>query len=53
MSAHYIILPPLPVAGFSFDIGLGHFDPMYPLKKIVRANARLISVERPGEPDAG
>ena len=46
MSARYVILPPLPVVGFSFDFMLDHFDLLYPLKKMVRGNARLLAVYR-------
>jgi len=44
ISARYAILPPLPVVGFSFDILLGHFDLMYPFKKMVTGHTRLVAV---------
>lgn len=44
VSARYAILPPLPVVGFGFDIMLGHFELFYPLKKMVRGQARLVAV---------
>ncbi|HUU01365.1 MAG TPA: energy transducer TonB [Myxococcota bacterium] len=46
LSARYVILPPLPVVGFAFDLSLGYFDLMYPLKKMVHGQARLLAVYR-------
>jgi hypothetical protein len=46
LNARYAILPPLPVVGFAFDIALGYFDLMYPLKKMVTGNATLVAVYR-------
>lgn len=46
LNARYVILPPLPVVGFAFDLSLGYFDLMYPLKKMVSGNATLVAVYR-------
>lgn len=46
LNARYAILPPLPVVGFAFDISLGYFDLMYPLKKLVFGNSTLVAVYR-------
>jgi TonB family protein len=46
INARYVILPPLPVVGFAFDLSLGYFDLMYPLKKMVSGNATLVAVYR-------
>ncbi len=46
LNARYVILPPLPVVGFAFDLSLGYFDFMYPLKKRVSGNATLVGVYR-------
>jgi TonB family protein len=46
LNARYAILPPLPVVGFAFDLSLGYFDWMYPLKKLVTGNSTLIAAYR-------
>ncbi len=46
LNARYAILPPLPVVGFAFDLSLGYFDWMYPLKKLVTGNSTLVAVYR-------
>jgi TonB family protein len=46
LDARYVILPPLPVVGFAFDLSLGYFDLMYPFKKLVSGNATLVAVYR-------
>lgn len=46
LSARYVILPPLPVVGFAFDLSLGYFDLVYPFKKMVHGQARLLAVYR-------
>jgi hypothetical protein len=44
VAARYYIFPPLPVVGFGFDIMLGYFETMYPLKKQVNGQVRLVAV---------
>jgi TonB-like protein len=46
MSARYAILPPLPVVGFAFDFQLDYFELLYPLKKMVFGQAKLLAVYR-------
>jgi TonB family protein len=46
LNARYAILPPLPVVGFAFDLSLGYFDLMYPLKKLVFGKSTLVAVYR-------
>jgi hypothetical protein len=46
--ADFTVLPPLPVAGFTFDLSLGVFETAYPLKKIVRRRIKLLAVETEG-----
>lgn len=45
LEADFTVLPPLPVAGFTFDLSLGVFETAYPLKKIVRRRIKLLAVE--------
>ena len=52
MTAQYIILPPIPVVGFSFDlVPGGEVNFFYPLKKIVRGNAVLLALYREAPPE--
>jgi len=46
LDARYVILPPLPVVGFAFDLSLGYFDLMYPFKRLVSGNATLVAIYR-------
>ncbi|MBW1811006.1 MAG: energy transducer TonB [Deltaproteobacteria bacterium] len=50
MSARYVILPPLPVVGFAFDFQLDYFEFLYPLKKMVFGQAKLLAVYRRNRP---
>jgi hypothetical protein len=51
LEADFTVLPPLPVAGFTFDLALGVFETAYPLKKTVRRRIKLLAVDLP-EPEA-
>jgi len=54
LEADFSVNPPLPVAGFTFDIALEYFELQYPLKKSVSARIRLVSVKSPAaEPASG
>jgi hypothetical protein len=44
MEADFSIAPPLPVAGFGFDLALQHFELGYPLKKSVDHRLTLVAV---------
>ncbi len=46
VSARYTILPPMPVVGFGFDLMLGYFELMYPLKKMVQGQVRMVALYR-------
>jgi hypothetical protein len=50
LEADFSVTPPLPVAGFTFDLGLGYFDWAYPLKKKVSRRIKLLAVEKPAAP---
>ncbi len=45
LEADFSVAPPLPVAGFSFDIGLKKFEWAYPLKKSISKRIRLLAVK--------
>lgn len=47
LEADFSVAPPLPVAGFSFDLALGHFEAVYPLKKRVSRRIKLLAVKVP------
>lgn len=47
LEADFSITPPLPMAGFSFDLALKHFDLSYPLKKKIRKHIRLLDISYP------
>jgi len=51
LEADFTVLPPLPVAGFTFDLALGVFETAYPLKKSVSRRIKLLAVDLP-EPEA-
>ena len=51
LEADFTVLPPLPVAGFTFDLALGVFETAYPLKKTVRRRIKLLAVDLQ-EPEA-
>ncbi|MBW2260537.1 MAG: hypothetical protein JRG91_01085 [Deltaproteobacteria bacterium] len=51
LEADFTVLPPLPVAGFTFDLALGVFETAYPLKKTVRRRIKLLAVALP-QPEA-
>jgi hypothetical protein len=44
--ADFTILPPLPVAGISFDLVLKQFDTAYPLKKKISKRIKLLAVKK-------
>lgn len=46
MEADFMVQPPLPVAGFSFDLALQHFEVGYPLKKKVKWRMKLVAVHQ-------
>ncbi len=50
LQADFIVMPPLPVAGFSFDLALGHFELAYPLKKKIKHRMKLLAVYAPSDP---
>ena len=50
LEADFSVLPPLPVAGFSFDIGLKKFEWAYPLKKSISKRIRLLAVKKGAGP---
>lgn len=52
LEADFSITPPLPMAGFGFDLALKYFDFSYPLKKKISKRIRLLDVSYPG-PEAG
>jgi hypothetical protein len=52
LEADFSITPPLPMAGFGFDLALKHFDFSYPLKKKISKRIRLLDVSTPG-PEPG
>lgn len=52
LEADFSITPPLPMAGFGFDLALKYFDFSYPLKKKISKRIRLLDVSYP-EPEAG
>jgi hypothetical protein len=47
LEADFTVLPPLPVAGFTFDLALGVFETAYPLKKSVKRRIKLLAVDLP------
>jgi hypothetical protein len=51
MEADFIVTPPLPVVGFSFDLALQHFEVGYPLKKKVKYRMKLLAVYKDELPD--
>jgi hypothetical protein len=55
LEADFSVDPPLPVAGFSFDLALGHFEVHYPLKKSVSRRIKLLAVDEaePAAPGKG
>lgn len=50
LQADFTILPPLPMAGFSFDLVLKHFESAYPLKKKIRKGIKLLAVYEKKKP---
>jgi len=52
LEADFSITPPLPMAGFGFDLALKYFDFSYPLKKKISKRIRLLDVSYP-EPEPG
>ena len=52
LEADFSITPPLPMAGFGFDLALKYFDFSYPLKKKISKRIRLLDVSYPG-PEPG
>lgn len=52
LETDFSITPPLPMAGFGFDLALKYFDFSYPLKKKISKRIRLLDVSYPG-PEPG
>ncbi|MFH1438016.1 MAG: hypothetical protein ABIJ56_20070 [Pseudomonadota bacterium] len=50
LEADFSVAPPLPIAGFSFDIGLKKFEWAYPLKKSISKRIRLLAVKEGAGP---
>jgi hypothetical protein len=50
LQADFTIMPPLPMAGFSFDLVLKQFDSAYPLKKKIRKGIKLLAVYEKKKP---
>jgi hypothetical protein len=50
LQADFTILPPLPMAGFSFDLVLKQFDSAYPLKKKIHKGIKLLAVYEKKKP---